>query len=72
VKILVEYPLKNLLEKYLNNYGILEIKIKLLLQLVENLEKQNNYLKKYSVKIFLLGLSIGVFLMSIIITLNRG
>jgi len=69
---LVEYPLKNLLEKYLNNYGILEIKIKLLLQLVENLEKQNNYLKKYSVKIFLLGLSIGVFLMSIIITLNRG
>ena len=67
---MIEYPLKNLLEKYLNNCAISEIKIKLLLQLVENLEKQNNYLKKFPWNIFLLGLSIGVFLMNIIITLN--
>jgi hypothetical protein len=68
---LIEYPLKDLLEKYLNNCAIPEIKIKLLLQLVENLEKQNNYLKKFPWNIFLLGLSIGVFLMSIIITINK-
>jgi hypothetical protein len=69
---LIEDPLKDLFEKYVNSCAISERKIKLLEQLVENLEKQNNDLKKFPWNIFLLGLSIGVFLMSIIITINKG
>jgi hypothetical protein len=49
---LIEDPLKDLFEKYVNSCAISERKIKLLEQLVENLEKQNNDLKKFPWKFF--------------------
>ena len=69
---MIEDRLKNLLEKYINSCAISDRRIELLEQLVEKLEKQNNDLKKFPWNIFLLGMSIGVFLMNIIITINKG